>query len=101
MKKLPGTLLLLVIFWSSLVVADDTLRCGNKLVSVGMTMDEVSKACGKPSSSTTEEQDVRSGGRVVGKTQVHYWRYNRATGQMAAVLQFDQEKLVSISYVSK
>jgi Protein of unknown function (DUF2845) len=29
-------------------VADTPLRCGNKLVDVGMTMDEVLKHCGEP-----------------------------------------------------
>ena len=79
----------------------ETLRCGSKIVDVGMNMDEVKKYCGKPSSTTVEEQDVRSGNRVVGKTQLNIWRYNRASGQNAAILEFDQEKLISISYVSK
>jgi hypothetical protein len=79
----------------------ETLRCGSKIVNVGMTMDEVRKYCGKPSSTAVEEHDVRSGNRVVGKTQLHIWRYNRSSGQNTAVLEFDQEKLMSISYVRK
>ena len=81
--------------------ADDTLRCGSKIVRTGMTMSEVKGYCGSPSSSSVEEQDVRSGNRVVGKTQVHTWRYDRGSGQRTAVLEFDQEKLMSISYDSK
>ena len=79
----------------------ETLRCGSKIVDVGMTMDEVRKHCGKPSSTAVEEHDVRSGNRVVGKTQLNIWRYNRSSGQNTAVLEFDQEKLMSISYVRK
>ncbi len=79
----------------------DTLRCGSKIVDVGFTMDEVRKYCGKPSSATVEEQDVRSGNRVVGETQLHIWHYNRSSGQATAVLEFDQDKLISITYVSK
>ncbi len=83
------------------VAAADTLRCGSKIVETGMTMSDVKKYCGKPSSTSIEEQDVRAGPRVVGKTQIHTWRYERASGQRTAVLQFDQQKLMSITYESK
>ena len=81
--------------------ADDTLRCGSKIVKTGMTMTEVKKYCGNPSSTSIEEQDVHAGPRVVGTTQIHTWRYNRASGQRTAVLEFDLEKLKSITYESK
>ncbi len=81
--------------------ADDTLRCGSKIVQTGMTMDEVKKYCGNPSSTSIEEQDVRAGPRVVGTTEIHTWRYNRASGQRTAVLEFDREKLMVIRYESK
>ncbi len=81
--------------------ADDTLRCGSKIVKTGMTMTEVKKYCGNPSSTSIEEHDVHAGPRVVGTTQIHTWRYNRASGQRTAVLEFDQEKLMSITYESK
>ena len=89
----------LIMFASS--ASAETLRCGSKIVNVGMTMDDVRKYCGKPSSTSVEEHDVRSGNRVVGKTQLNIWRYNRSSGQKTAVLEFDLEKLMSISYVSK
>ena len=81
--------------------ADDTLRCGSKIVKTGMTMTEVKKYCGNPSSTSIEEQAVHAGPRVVGTTQIHTWRYNRSTGQRTAVLEFDLEKLKSIIYESK
>ena len=81
--------------------AEDTLRCGSKIVQTGMTMTEVKKYCGNPSSTSIEEQDVRAGPRVVGTTEIHTWRYDRASGQRTAVLEFDQEKLMSITYESK
>ena len=88
-------------FLAASASAEETLRCGGKIVQTGMTMEEVKKYCGNPSSTAIEEQDVRSGPRVVGKTQIHIWRYNRASGQRAAVLEFDQQKLMSITYQSK
>jgi hypothetical protein len=81
--------------------ADDTLRCGSKIVRIGMTMTEVKKYCGNPSSTSIEEQAVHAGPRVVGTTQIHTWRYNRSTGQKTAVLEFDLEKLKSIIYENK
>ena len=81
--------------------AADTLRCGSKIVETGMSMGDVEKYCGTPDSSETIDQDVRSGNRVVGTTQVHRWTYDRASGQNAAVLEFDQEKLLSITFVRK
>jgi hypothetical protein len=90
-----------VLFVTLSAAADDTLRCGSKIVRTGMTMAEVKKYCGNPSSTSIEEQDVRAGPRVVGKTEIHTWRYNRASGQRTAVLEFDQQKLMSITYESK
>ena len=79
----------------------ETLRCGNKIVDVGMSMADVKKYCGKPTTTSTELVDVRSGGRLLGQTEVHIWHYRRSSQQRTAVLKFDQEKLTSISYVRK
>ena len=98
MRQIILTFLLLV---STALPADDTLRCGNKIVHTGMSMEEVKKYCGDPSSTSIEQQDVRAGPRVVGKTEIHTWRYDRASGQRTAVLEFDQQKLMSITYESK
>ena len=94
-------LLASLLLTTGIAAADDTLRCGGKIVKTGMSMTEVREYCGEPSSSSIEEQDVHSGNRVVGKTQVHTWLYNRGAGQRTAVLEFDLEKLMSISYESK
>lgn len=101
MIKLMLTVFLVMFVGAGMAHAQDTLRCGGKIVSVGMTATDVQKHCGKPSSTDVEEHDVRSGGRVTGKTQLNIWTYNRASGQNAAVLKFDQDKLLSIEYVRK
>lgn len=79
----------------------DSFRCGGKIVRAGMTMDEVRKACGKPTTTSIEEHDVRAGNRVVGTTQIHTWRYRRSSGQRTAVLQFDGGEVKSIAMESK
>jgi hypothetical protein len=89
------------LFASNVSNAADTLRCGGKLVETGMTMAQVETYCGQPDSSETQDQDVRAGNRVIGTTQMHLWTYDRASGQNAAVLEFDQDKLVSITFVRK
>jgi len=77
-------------------LAEDTLRCGSKIISVGMTSAEVLKYCGKPTSTEVEEHDVRSGGRVIGKTQLNRWTYDRGSVGKPKVLEFDQDKLILI-----
>jgi hypothetical protein len=81
---------------SANAAAEESLRCGNKIVTIGMTSAEVLKYCGKPTSTEVEEHDVRSGGRVVGKTQLNRWIYKRGTTGKPKVLEFDQDKLISI-----
>jgi hypothetical protein len=74
--------------------ADDTLRCGSKIIEVGMTQSEVLGYCGAPASKTEEEMPVRSGNQVVGKTRRYEWTYTSYS--TTRVLVFDQDKLVSI-----
>jgi len=74
--------------------AADTMRCGSKVISVGMSMTEVLSYCGEPSSKEVEEHDVRSGNRVVGTTQLHRWTYSSYS--KVRILEFDQDKLLSI-----
>jgi len=77
---------------------NETLRCGSKIITIGMSTDDVRKYCGAPTSERIEEVPVRSGNRVTGTTQMWYWTYNRGSGQKPATLQFDQATLVSITY---
>ena len=78
------------------VAAEETIRCGSKIVRVGMTSTEVLKYCGKPSSKEVEEHAVLSAGRQVGTTQLHIWTYNRGSVGKPKVLEFDQDKLIAI-----
>lgn len=80
------------------VAIGETLRCGSKIVTVGMSMEEVRKFCGEPTSRRVEEIPVRSGRRVTGTTKIHYWTYRRGSGQKPATLEFDRETLVRIAY---
>ena len=74
--------------------ADESFRCGSKLIGVGMTQSEVLAHCGEPTSRSVEAQDVRSGSQVVGTTQLHKWTYESYS--TTRVLVFDQDRLTSI-----
>lgn len=90
-------LILSACLFTAEVAAEDTIRCGSKIVRVGMTSAEVLKYCGEPSSREVEEHDVRSGAHVVGKTQLHIWTYDRGTVGKSKVLEFDEGKLIAIN----
>jgi hypothetical protein len=75
-------------------VAEEAFRCQGQLVERGMTQAQVRQLCGDPTSKTTEVQDVRTGNRVTGTTDVHRWTY--ASYGETRVLVFDQDRLRDI-----
>jgi hypothetical protein len=76
------------------VLADESMRCGSKLIEVGMAQSDVLEHCGAPTSKSEEEIPVRSGTQVTGTTLSSRWTYESYGAKR--VLVFDQEKLVSI-----
>jgi starvation-inducible outer membrane lipoprotein len=87
---------LITLLVSTNIAIGQTVRCGSKIVEIGMTTDEVLRYCGPPTRKEVEEHDVRSGGRVVGVTYLHRWFYDRGFTGKPKVLEFDQEKLIAI-----
>ena len=83
------------------LTANDTIRCGTKIVNVGMTTSDVLRYCGKPSSKEVEDHAVHSGIRVTGTTQLNRWIYKRGSKGKPVVFEFDQDKLISIERVNK
>jgi hypothetical protein len=84
--------------------ADDTVRCGNKLISEGMMQNEVRAACGEPKAATVETVPVyvknRNGAvQQTGTTVVEYWTYDRGPTQFPARLRFEGGKLTSLELV--
>ena len=97
MKRLTLTCLTILSFAFSMGAAGETLRCGSKIVKTGMTMDEVRKHCGEPTTIEIVEVDVRSGNRVTGTTNQDIWTYRRGSNK-SAKLHFDIDKLMTIEY---
>ncbi len=87
-------ILTIVLGLATATAGADSMRCGGKVISIGMPMSEVLQYCGEPASKEIEEHDVRSGNRVTGTTQLHRWTYSDYS--RVRVLEFDQDKLLSI-----
>jgi hypothetical protein len=96
MHSVPGRLLAVAACCAAVAsaFADDSLRCGSKLIVIGMTQAEVLEYCGPPESTSEEAVPVRSGNQVVGETRTYRWTYESYGA--ARVLLFDQDVLKSI-----
>jgi len=95
--------LLFVLLLAAAGAADarnESLRCGSKLVSPGMSLEEVRRYCGQPADASSEERPVRSGNRVLGSYQADIWQYTRGVNS-PAVLEFHDGVLKSISFPGK
>jgi hypothetical protein len=76
------------------VDADETARCGSKIIEVGMSQSDVLEHCGEPASREVEQQAVRAGNRQVGTTTVERWTYSDYAATRVFV--FDGDKLIRI-----
>lgn len=82
----------------------DTLRCGSKLIEVGVTKGEVLAKCGEPDYAEDIDEPVRArsangGTYVVGTATRTIWTYKRRPGKFPAVLTFDGSVLKSIEFI--
>ena len=65
-----------------MALGDEKFRCGSYLISVPLTVEELVKKCGEPTSKKVATDDVRTrvgggGTRAIGTTTVETWRYDR------------------------
>lgn len=86
--------------------ADDVLRCGGSLVTVGMVAAQVVAKCGEPKTKSVEEVPIRvrrqtGAVNTIGVTQVERWTYDRGYGQFPALLTFEEGKVKSLEIVTK
>jgi hypothetical protein len=85
--------------------ADDSVNCGNALITIGMVGSEVIAKCGEPKDKNVTEvpqRARRSSGAsvVVGAVRVERWTYDRGYGQFPALLTFEDGKLKSIELLT-
>ena len=94
-----GAVLLVLPFAAS---ADESFRCGNWIASSSMTIAELLKKCGEPTSRKTEVQDVtvrnRDNGLMVkvGETQIETWTYDRGSQAAPMVVTIIDGRIKSI-----
>ena len=92
--------------FASTAFADDSLRCGNAIIDVGMVVEQVIDRCGQPKSKVVEDVPVRQrtkNGAVntIGTTRVERWTYDRGYGQFPALLTFEAGELKSIELLTR
>jgi hypothetical protein len=106
MRRRIGVLTSLALTAAAAASADDSLRCGNLIVSIGMVADQVVAKCGEPTSKSTEEVPTRTRSRggamqTLGNTRIERWTYDRGYGQLPAFLTFEHGKLKSIELLAR
>lgn len=87
-------LALLVLFAPGRVQAEDTLRCGSRLVSVGMIAAKVEALCGKPAYRDVEGYELPYNRGY--DSDVEVWTYNFGSNRLLQQLQFRNGQLESI-----
>ena len=81
--------------------ADESMRCGNWLVSVPVTVDDLLSKCGEPATKDVSTQDVRSaarGGasRMMGTTTTEKWTYQPDSQSLPMVVTIVDGKVTRI-----
>jgi hypothetical protein len=84
--------------------AQDELRCGGKIIDLGVDIAYVLDLCGAPKERVVTEEPIRarnsSGASwVIGTTRVERLTYDRGSGRFPAVLDFEDGKLLRIEYL--
>jgi len=77
-----------------LAKADDSMRCGSRIIEVGAKQADVLQYCGEPTSKTVEEAAKREGRYYEGTTTIEHWTYT--SGGVDTVVTLDSGVVVSI-----
>ncbi len=106
--RLLGSIAVAVLAFACVVAADadDSLVCGNSLVTVGMVAGEIVARCGEPKTKAVEDIPIRvrhPNGTVgtAGIQHIERWTYDRGYGKFPALLTFEEGKLRSIELLTR
>lgn len=95
--RLLRILSLLLVFAPAAGFCDGYFRCGQWLVSPDISLSELLKKCGEPSSKKVSIEDVfGEHGQRLGTTRVETWRYDRGTRAAAMIVKVVDGKVTSI-----
>ena len=92
--------------YGATAAADDSLVCGNALVTVGMVAGEVVARCGEPKTKAVEDIPIRvrhPNGTMgtAGIQHLERWTYDRGYGRFPALLTFEEGTLRSIELLTR
>jgi len=96
------TPILIFLLLLPIVARAETFRCGNWIVSSDLTVEELLKKCGEPTTQKTEVKDVmvrnRDHGLMTkqGETVIETWTYDRGTQAKPMVVTIIDGKIKSI-----
>jgi Protein of unknown function (DUF2845) len=105
--RLALVALVACVMFNATAHADDTLRCGSRLVSTGDTKDKVRTLCGEPT-SVNFAGTLRQGGYGYGAydysyfgpawidVPIEWWTYNFGSSKLLRKLRFIGDELVEI-----
>jgi hypothetical protein len=95
-------LALAVMLMMPFAASAETFRCGNRLASSDMSVDELVKKCGEPTTRATQTEDVlvrnRDNGLMVktGETLIETWTYDRGSQSAPMVVTIVDGRIKSI-----
>ena len=87
-------------------LGDEPMRCGRWVVDSSVSVSELLKKCGEPTTKEVVEQDVRAIGPTgamikVGKTAIETWTYDRGTQAAAVRVRIKGGKIKSFERVQR
>jgi hypothetical protein len=98
---LLAALAIVLASWPAAAFQNAGLRCGNRLVDVGESIDEVFERCGEPSfrdfSSEYVSFDTAPGVTITKEIPIETWTYNHGPSEFVRYLKFRSGRLVEIT----
>ncbi len=92
----------LVALTPNIALCDETFRCGSWLVSTPLSVAELVKKCGEPTSKKVSTEDVRAkvgggGTQKIGSTVTEVWRYDRGSNSFPMIVTITDGVVQSLS----
>ena len=95
--------LLVTLALGATALADEPMRCGNWLIAMPVSLDELLHKCGEPSSKEVSTEDIRaagksgSGSRAIGTTTTEKWTYRSSEQSLPTIVTIIDGKVTRIA----
>jgi hypothetical protein len=83
-------------------IADESMRCGDWIVSVPISVEELLRKCGDPLKKEVTTEDIRAsrrsgvGSRMIGTTTIEKWTYNSGGQSLSMIVTVVDGKVTRI-----